>query len=193
MAIHSESDSVRDESSSGVRSKAEDENTEGNRNSVTRGGGPGQLGATPSHLSLSTTSTLSSASTTSQARLVQSSQRDSAPPPPPRGSSCGAGNGAESAACISDLGKGALGGSKTTCMQCYLSGHEEGSIDSVDASTEGSSSMDPPSSGQTGPARPRDRDSGIMDDKFDRFVDSVSPSEMTPASKDYEEPNTFDI
>lgn len=189
---------MRDESSSGVRSEAEDE--EGNRNSVTRGGGPGQLGATPSHLSLSTTSTLSSASTTSQARLVQSSQRDSAPPPPPRGSSCGGGNGAESAACISDLGKGALGGSKTTCMQCYLSGHEEGSIESVDPSTEGSSSMDPPSSGQTGPVgrrgdvgEKRDRDSGIMDDKFDRFVDSVSPPEMTPAPKDYEEPNKFDI
>ena len=47
------------------------------------------------------------------------------------------------------------GGSKTTCMQCYLSGHSDGSLDSVEPDTEGSSS--PP-----GPCR--DRDSGIMEE-----------------------------
>merc|ERR1719336_415859 len=91
MAIHSESDSVRDELSSGIRSEAEDEDSRGTRGS----GRKPSLGSTPAQLSLSTTSSLSSTSTTSAARLVQSSLRsdstggqDRGPPqPPPRSSS----------------------------------------------------------------------------------------------------------
>ena len=61
------------------------------------------------------------------------------------------------------------GGSKTTCMQCYLSGHSDGSLDSVDPSlsTEGSSSADPGPGNLPAPGLCRDRDSGIMEDKFD--------------------------
>jgi len=89
IALHSESDSVRDECSSGIRSEAEDE--ERGRPPVP-GRRLGQLGSTPNHLSLSTTSSLSSCSNPSQARLVQSSLKDSReggqpPAPPPRTSS----------------------------------------------------------------------------------------------------------
>ena len=128
---------------------------------------PGQLGSTPNHLSLSTTSTLSSSSTTSQARLVQSSLRENngPPVPPPRSSSSGdPGNAPIS--CSADLGK-TSSSSKTTCMQCYLSGHSDGSLDSVDPSTEGSSSAETGTPSTGGPCR--DRDSGIMEDKFERF------------------------
>ena len=61
-------------------------------------------------------------------------------------------------------------------MQCYLSGHSDGSLDSVDPSlsTEGSSSAEP------GPGR--DRDSGIIvvtteEEKFERFDQSGSAQE----------------
>ena len=182
MALHSESDSVRDECSSGMRSEAEEEAGDKRPAPVSRKPG---LGATPAHLSLSTTSSLSSCS--SQARLVQSSLRDTSgppPAPPPRTSSAtsgsgdnGTGSGGSTAAADrqTDLGKN---GSKTTCMQCYLSGHSDGSLDSVDPSTECSSA-----SAETGTGTPSvgagagvcqsnvraDRDSGIMEDKFDKF------------------------
>ena len=96
------------------------------------------------------------------ARLLQSSLRESPgpPAPPPRSSSQQAG---QCGAATADLGK--TGASKTTCMQCYLSGHSDGSLDSVDPSTEGSSSAETPSGG----APNRDRDSGIMEDKFERY------------------------
>ena len=176
IALHSESDSVRDECSSGVRSEPEEEERqEGRRRKP-------QLGSTPAHLSLSTNSSLSSASTTSQARLVQSSAASGCPPaPPPRTSSAGIeqGQGSCAASGRSELGKtegGPGGGSGTTCMQCYLSGHSDGSLDSVDPSlsTEGSSSAEP------GPGR--DRDSGIIvvtteEEKFERFDQSGSAQE----------------
>ena len=193
MALHSESDSVRDDISSGIRSEAEEEDRGQRPPPVSRK--PGQLGSTPAHLSLSTTSSLSSCSATGQARLVQSSLRDSAQPPapPPRTSSATSasggsgdnGNGSVTSDTKgpSDLGKqggAAANGSKTTCMQCYLSGHSDGSLDSVDPSTEGSSSRSetatPSCQGDHAPGNPsngahghRDRDSGIMEDKFDRF------------------------
>ena len=136
IALHSESDSVRDECSSGVRSEPEEEE----RREEERRRKP-QLGSTPAHLSLSTTSSLSSTSATGQARLVQSS---SGPPaPPPRTSSAAASAGAEQGAGPrSSLGK-QTGGGKTTCMQCYLSGHSDGSLDSVEPDTEESSSSPP--------------------------------------------------
>lgn len=179
IALHSESDSVRDECSSGIRSEAEDE--ERGRPPVP-GRRLGQLGSTPNHLSLSTTSSLSSCSNPSQARLVQSSLKDSReggqpPAPPPRTSSAtsatssvdNGGNGGPR-----DLGKPGSG-SKTTCMQCYLSGHSDGSLDSVDPSTEGSSSAETGNFQNFASSTPgacavglvRDRDSGIMEDKFD--------------------------
>ena len=93
-------------------------------------------------------------------------------------------------------------------MQCYLSGHSDGSLDSVDPSTEGSSSAETPSA--AGPSRvgvggggSGDRDSGIMDDKFDTFVeDSTSPPaerEAGPAGvaaakhPRYDDAENFDI
>ena len=183
---------MRDECSSGIRSEAEDEDR-GGRPPVPAGGGhrkPGQLGSTPNHLSLSTTSSLSSCSNTSQARLVQSSLRDirggdsgQPPAPPPRTSSATSSAdgtiGSREPGVTSELGKTSTSGgsgSKTTCMQCYLSGHSDGSLDSVDhetGSTEGSSSAAEVGSGSVRPppmAPTRgDRDSGIMEDKFDRF------------------------
>ena len=138
---------------------------------------PGQLGSTPNHLSLSTTSTLSSSSTTSQARLVQSSLRENngPPAPPPRSTSSGGdGSGNVPVSCSADLGK--VSSSKTTCMQCYLSGHSDGSLDSVDPSTEGSSSADAGTPSTGGPFR--DRDSGIMEDKFDRFDQANSEQKI---------------
>ena len=67
-----------------IRSEAEEEDS-GRVRPVASARKP-VLGSTPAHLSLSTTSSLSSTSTTSAARLVQSSLRDGvAPPqPPPR-------------------------------------------------------------------------------------------------------------
>ena len=172
IALHSESDSVRDECSSGVRSEPEEEERQERRRKP-------QLGSTPAHLSLSTNSSLSSASTTSQARLVQSSAGSAGPPaPPPRTSSAGLDHSQASCAGSgrAELGKnqaggGGGGGSKTTCMQCYLSGHSDGSLDSVDPSlsTEGSSSAEPGPGSLPAPGLCRDRDSGIMEDKFDRF------------------------
>ena len=41
--------------------------------------------------------------------------------------------------CSGDLGKDG-GNARATCMQCYLSGHSDGSLDSVDPSTECSGS-----------------------------------------------------
>ena len=189
IALQSESDSVRDECSSGIRSEAEDEAAVTSDSRPPRPSArskPG-LGQAPAHLSLSTTSSLSSCSNPSQARLVQSSLRDirdsSGPPPapPPRTSSATSGSGDNGAGSVSsgqELGKPASGGgSKTTCMQCYLSGHSDGSLDSsVDhpsvGSTEGSSasgltlSVGQRSEDNGG----RDRDSGIVElgDKFDR-------------------------
>ena len=189
MALHSESDSVRDECSSGIRSEAEEDDR---GRPVVTPRKPGQLGSTPNHLSLSTTSSLSSCSNPSQARLVQSSLRDSrdggAPPaPPPRTSSASANSSVDNGGPggghgVTDLGK-TNNGNKTTCMQCYLSGHSDGSLDSVDPSTEGSSSA------ETGTGTPsaaagvgavgshdssaRDRDSGIMEDRFDTSVDQI--------------------
>ena len=105
LAIHSESDSVRDELSSGMRSVCGGGNMSGNKEvipvlpirSEAEEDDSGRvrpvasarkpvLGSTPAHLSLSTTSSLSSTSTNPAARLVQSSLRDGvAPPqPPPR-------------------------------------------------------------------------------------------------------------
>ena len=167
LALNSESDSVRDECSSGLRSEGEDEV---DRKVPTQNGRkPGQLGSTPNHLSLSTSSTLSSSSTTSVARLVQSSAPQGGPPaPPPRTTSSG-----EPATCANtDLGKSP--NSKSTCMQCYLSGHSDGSLDSVEPSTEGSSSGEAPPCTR-GPIR--DRDSGIMEDKFDRYDSALQPEE----------------
>jgi hypothetical protein len=157
---------VRDEGSSGMRSEGEDDMER--KMPPQNGRKPGQLGSTPNHLSLSTTSTLSSSSTTSQARLVQSSLRENngPPAPPPRSTSSGDGAGNAPISCSADLGK-TSSSSKTTCMQCYLSGHSDGSLDSVDPSTEGSSSAETGTPSTGGPFR--DRDSGIMEDKFDRF------------------------
>jgi len=105
LAINSESDSVRDEGSSGMRSEGEDDLE---RKILSQNGRkPGQLGSTPNHLSLSTTSTLSSSSTTSQARLVQSSLRENngPPAPPPRSTSSGGdGSGNVPVSCSADLG-----------------------------------------------------------------------------------------
>eukprot|EP00090_Calanus_glacialis_P043179 TRINITY_DN7639_c0_g1_i2.p1 TRINITY_DN7639_c0_g1~~TRINITY_DN7639_c0_g1_i2.p1 ORF type:complete len:2132 (+),score=281.42 TRINITY_DN7639_c0_g1_i2:95-6490(+) len=104
LAINSESDSVRDEGSSGMRSEGEDDME---RKMLPQNGRkPGQLGSTPNHLSLSTTSTLSSSSTTSQARLVQSSLRENngPPAPPPRSTSSGDGGGNAPISCSADLG-----------------------------------------------------------------------------------------
>merc|ERR1712013_151665 len=106
LAINSESDSLRDEGSSGMRSEGEDDMER--KIPPQNGRKPGQLGSTPNHLSLSTTSTLSSSSTTSQARLVQSSLRETngPPVPPPRSTSSGesAANQAQ-ISCSADLGK----------------------------------------------------------------------------------------
>ena len=187
IALQSESDSVRDECSSGIRSEAEDEAAASDLRPPrpSARAKPG-LGSGPAHLSLSTTSSLSSCSNPSQARLVQSSLRDvrdsSGPPPapPPRTSSAtsGSGDNGASSGCGSgqELGKqSGGGGSKTTCMQCYLSGHSDGSLDSVDpsVSTEASSASNMTSSAAPGPeagARGQDRDSGIVElDKFDCF------------------------
>ena len=197
IALHSESDSVRDECSSGVRSEPEEEERQERRRKP-------QLGSTPAHLSLSTNSSLSSASTTSQARLVQSSAASGGghgghggghgggpPAPPPRTSSAGIehGQGNSAGSGRSELGKhqaggggeavgsGGGGGSKTTCMQCYLSGHSDGSLDSVEPSisTEGSSSAEPGPVSVPAPGLCRDRDSGIMEDKFDRFDSGSGP------------------
>ena len=192
MALHSESDSVRDECSSGMRSEAEEEAGDKRPAPVSRKPG---LGATPAHLSLSTTSSLSSCS--SQARLVQSSLRDTSgppPAPPPRTSSAtsgsgdnGTGSGGSTAAADrqTDLGKN---GSKTTCMQCYLSGHSDGSLDSsVDhpsiGSTEGSSASGLTlSAGQRSEDNGgRDRDSGIVElgDKFDRCFEPAGEGQQS--------------
>ena len=62
-------------------------------------------------------------------------------------------------------------------MQCYLSGHSDGSLDSVDPSTEGSSSAETGTPSTGGPFR--DRDSGIMEDKFDRFEQASSDQKIT--------------
>ena len=176
LAINSESDSLRDEGSSGMRSEGEDDMER--KIPPQNGRKPGQLGSTPNHLSLSTTSTLSSSSTTSQARLVQSSLRETngPPVPPPRSTSSGesAANQAQ-ISCSADLGKNSSS-SKTTCMQCYLSGHSDGSLDSVDPSTEGSSSAETGTPSTGGPFR--DRDSGIMEDKFDRFEQAGSDQKI---------------
>ena len=208
IALHSESDSVRDECSSGIRSEAEDEER-GGRPPVPSGGHrkPGQLGTTPNHLSLSTTSSLSSCSNTSQARLVQSSLRDirgdsgQPPAPPPRTSSATSsadgmiGSREPGVNVTSELGK-LSGGGKKSCMTCYLSGHSD-SLDSVDhetGSTEGSSSAAEVGSGSVRPppmAPTRgDRDSGIMEDKFDRFdpagsnVDTIKKLDKNPTDID---------
>jgi len=110
MALHSESDSVRDECSSGVRSEAE-EAEQDRRQQRGKGEVPRDrpvLGSTPAHLSLSTTSSLSSQCSSSQqpqppARLVQSSRGLSVdggqpPAPPPRTSSATSGTSADSGA-----------------------------------------------------------------------------------------------
>merc|ERR1719500_699989 len=78
IALQSESDSVRDECSSGIRSEAEDEAgvTSDSRPPRPSARSKPSLGQGPAHLSLSTTSSLSSCSNPSQARLVQSSLRD---------------------------------------------------------------------------------------------------------------------
>ena len=156
---------MRDECSSGIRSEAEEENTDHRPPRPSPRPKPG-LGSGPAHLSLSTTSSLSSAcSNPSQARLVQSSRqqrdetrvgdiRDSSTPPapPPRtSSSATSGSGDNGAGSGQELGKTPVvssgggqgpesrqqrdetrveGGGKTTCMQCYLSGHSDGSLDS---------------------------------------------------------------
>ena len=158
IALQSESDSVRDECSSGIRSEAEEEIASGDLRPPRPSPRPKPgLGSGPAHLSLSTTSSLSSCSNPSQARLVQSSLRDirdsSTPPaPPPRTSSSatsGSGDNGAGSGSGQELGKtpvvssgGGQGQGKTTCMQCYLSGHSDGSLDSsVDpsVSTEASS------------------------------------------------------
>jgi hypothetical protein len=188
LAMHSESDSVRDEySSSGIRSEGEDEprrSGSGHRGGDERTGGIGGGGplSSVSWEQRGSTSTLSSCSTTSQARLVQSSAAAAAaatlvrensgapPPPPPRTSSAlGAGNGGSGGGTTtteprsqqqppsssSDLGK------KATCMQCYLSGHSDGSIESMEqpsSTTEDASSC---GGGGGDGGTPRDRDSGL--------------------------------
>ena len=181
IALHSESDSVRDECSSGLRSEPEEEDRREDRREDKRRRKP-QLGSTPAHLSLSTTSSLSSTSNTSQARLVQSSSGP--PPPPPRTSSAVASAAADHGGQLrSELGKqngegtggGGAGGSKTTCMQCYLSGHSDGSLDSVEAETEESSS--PP-----GPCR--DRDSGIMEEPAGSSLDQEDNIKPQPSEAD---------
>ena len=196
IALQSESDSVRDECSSGIRSEAEDE-AAGDLRPPRPSPRPKALGQGPAHLSLSTTSSLSSCSNPSQARLVQSSLRDirdnSTPPaPPPRTSSATSGSGDNGAGSVSsgqELGKPPSGGgSKTTCMQCYLSGHSDGSLDSsVDhpsvGSTEGSSasgltlSVGQRSEDNGG----RDRDSGIVElgDKFDRCFEPAGEGQQS--------------
>ena len=181
---------MRDECSSGIRSEAEDE-AAGDLRPPRPSPRPKGLGSGPAHLSLSTTSSLSSCSNPSQARLVQSSLRDirdnSTPPAPPPGTSSatsGSGdNGAGSGCSGQELGKppvsdGGGGGSKATCMQCYLSGHSDGSLDSsVDpsiGSTEGSSAsaltLSVGQRSEDNGGRGQDRDSGIVElgDKFDR-------------------------
>ena len=144
----SESDSVRDECSSGVRSDGEDEPPPPRRGTISWGDGGGPHN--PQHGS---SSTLSSCSTTSQARLIQSSNAAAGGPPvpPPRTSS---------AVAVSDNTPPSDLGKRSTCMQCYLSGHSDGSIDSVEQSTEGSSSAAGTPRDNTG-AMTRDRDSGL--------------------------------
>ena len=199
IALHSESDSVRDECSSGIRSEAEEE-TAGDR-PPRPGPRKAGLGSGPAHLSLSTTSSLSSCSNPSQARLVQSSLREARdsgtpPAPPPRTSSATSGSGDNGAGSGSgagsvsgqELGK-AGGGSKTTCMQCYLSGHSDGSLDSsVDPSlsTEGSSASGLTLEAEEAGGRGHDRDSGVMElDKFDCF-------EPSPAAGGQQDPEKTD-
>lgn len=82
----------------------------------------------------------------------------------------GGGGGGGGPSCSVDLGKDE-DNSRATCMQCYLSGHSDGSLDSVDPSTECSGS----SGGELGTStvstvggdtrqETGDRDSGIMED-----------------------------
>lgn len=168
----SESDSVRDECSSGIRSDGEDEPPPPRRGTISWGDGGAGGHHTPQHGS---SSTLSSCSTTSQAaRLIQSSNAvaggggnvggGTPPMPPPRTSSAGllSSSGADNTP-PSDLGKQ----QRSTCMQCYLSGHSDGSIESVEPSTEGSSSAcgtpstTAPPPPTPGTAMSRDRDSGL--------------------------------
>ena len=159
LAGHSESDSVRDECSSGVRSEGEEDPP---RRTGTLSWEDERRGGVGGAAQLGSSSTLSSCSTTSQARLIQSSLRETQPPvPPPRTSSAVT---EAPPPPTSDLGK------RSTCMQCYLSGHSDGSIDSVEPSTEGSSSVgtprdpNPPDPLQPMVPIPRDGDSGIGQD-----------------------------
>ena len=195
--MQSESDSVRDEcSSSGLRSEPEDELPPHVGASSSSGGGrSGGAGNPLSAVSWEqrgSTSTLSSCSTTSQqqaavARLVQSSSvtagRDNSlsqpPPPPPRTSSAmgvsgSSGNNISSGSAerqqqqqhqSSDLGK-----SKATCMQCYLSGHSDGSVESVEP-TSSTATEDASSCGGT----PKDRDSGLGPETETGALAAVAP------------------
>ena len=106
------------------------------------------------------------------------------PAPPPRTSSATSGTSADSGAPGSvgagaaELGKGAAGGGAGTCMQCYLSGHSDGSLDSVDPSTE----ADGEASSEAEPIEAKDRDSGIMDsERFDRFDSAMVASDSPPS------------
>ena len=197
IALQSESDSVRDECSSGIRSEAEDEAAVTSDSRPPRPSArskPG-LGQGPAHLSLSTTSSLSSCSNPSQARLVQSSLRDirdsSGPPPapPPRTSSATSGSGDNGGnGSGQELGKQAAGNKLATCMQCYLSGHSDGSLDSsVDPSlsTEGSSASGLTLEAEETGGRGHDRDSGVMElDKFDCFEPSPAGGQQDPEKTD---------
>ena len=176
---------MRDECSSGIRSEAEEE-TAGDR-PPRPGPRKAGLGSGPAHLSLSTTSSLSSCSNPSQARLVQSSLREARdsgtpPAPPPRTSSATSGSGDNGAGSGSgagsvsgqELGK-AGGGSKTTCMQCYLSGHSDGSLDSVDPSTEASSASAETGTGTLSVGRAQDREeTSTREEKCNRFESGES-------------------
>jgi hypothetical protein len=159
--MQSESEnSVRDEgSSSGL---PEDDLLPHTTASIAGGGGgrSGPLSGV-SWEQRGSTSTLSSCSTTSQqqqqARLVQSSSLQQPPPPPPRTSSAMGGSAGGNLAGSSQQQQQSELGKKTTCMQCYLSGHSDGSVDSADQQATTSSAGSSCGGGGT----PRDRDSGL--------------------------------
>ena len=73
---------------------------------------------------------------------------------------------------MGDLGKEESG--RAQCMQCYLSGHSDGSLDSVDPSTECSGS----SGGETG------RDTSTLSTQGDRGDPSSSTIREHCADRD---------
>lgn len=186
---HSESDSVRDECSSGMRSEGEDD-APARRVGALSWEDERRVGA--AHGSCSTLSSCSTTSQAAAARLIQSSLRESvaAPVPPPRTSSTAAAEPPPPTSASSDLGK------RSTCMQCYLSGHSDGSVDSAEQpSTEGSSSAggtprgggggtETGSGGGRGGGMTRDGDSGIGPEAIRPYSDPASAGLRQSESRD---------